>query len=1020
MYSNNQRSAGSRSGSSKKRRKGVPTWLLAVIFAVLAVAVVAVVLIIIDGKNRSNDPGGDPAIIDPTNTGRPTSEPGGDPGADVPEGLVVSEVVRGDHGFAEIFNNSDKSVDLGNFWLSDNPNKSDKWQFPDEDLEPGAYAVVLFSDSIAPAEAQGYLLFRATFKLNSEENGVYLFSRGGKLADKLVFGAGMPSALAAVRVGDGSAYTAFPTMGARNSDSVFSDLTVRPMDASSPVYINEVLASNKYDITDEDGDRSDWVELYNASAESVRLLGYYLSDDPSNPDKWALPDVTLESGGYLIVFLSGKDRTEAELHTSFKLSSTDEGLFLTCFDGMTQDSVVVPEELAPNISIGRGEDGSILYFPRPTPGAPNTTVGFTEYIGVGGFNPSSVYISEVCAVTPARSHEMDWVELYNGGSSSVTLTGWHLSDSRSDLDKYELSSVSIPAGGYAAVNCSDKLRDAWAKPAPFAISPAGETLYLSDANGVVVDVFESGALRTGVTSGRENGTENGERVFFSKPTKGARNADTCLLSYAAAPAFSETGLYHDSPFTVTLSTRSENGVIHYTLDGSAPTASSTVYAGPISVTGNTVIRALTVVDGLVPSETVTVTYLFEKQHTIPVVTLAMAPADFSEVYAVSKPFVPVVERECMMQYFETDGSLGVEAPAGVRVSGASTRAYAQKSLGIYFRAGYGRSSVTYPFFGADYFTNFGALVLRNAGQDWIGPRIRDSFTSTSVLGMNIDASAASFVAVYINGKYWGLYDLKENMNEEYLATHYGVDPETANIIKRNTMELEGTNTDFLRVRGYVVQNDTVIPLTDERYAQFTQWVDAESIMDYLIARQYFPDADMFNQKYWRTTDYKVRWRAVFFDSDFALASPTGDVLHCYFNVKGVPSANGSLSQMDLYCGLLSNAQWRHDFIVRFIYCTKYYLTTERLLGIYDSMVSTMSPEIGRQIARWGQPKSVSHWQSEIQKLRSYIIDRPGYAKQNLLYVMGISSDQYAVFEKEADALYEAGGRVFQRVFDKGN
>ena len=80
----------------------------------------------------------------------------------------------------------------------------------------------------------------------------------------------------------------------------------------------------------------------------------------------------------------------------------------------------------------------------------------------------------------------------------------------------------------------------------------------------------------------------------------------------------------------------------------------------------------------------------------------------------------------------------------------------------------------------------------------------------------------------------------------------------------------------------------------------------------------------------------------------------------------------------------------------------------------------MSPEIGRQIARWGQPKSVSHWQSEIQKLRSYIIDRPGYAKQNLLYVMGISSDQYAVFEMEADALYEAGGRVFQRVFDKGN
>lgn len=113
-------------------------------------------------------------------------------------------------------------------------------------------------------------------------------------------------------------------------------------------------------------------------------------------------------------------------------------------------------------------------------------------------------------------------------------------------------------------------------------------------------------------------------------------------------------------------------------------------------------------------------------------------------------------------------------------------------------------------------------------------------------------------------------------------------------------------------------------MTAERYAEFTKWVDAESIADYLIAREYFPDADMFNQKYWRTTDYKVRWRAIFYDSDFALSSERGDVLGHYFNVVGVPSADGSLSQMDLYCGLRSNEEWSDYFITRYIYVTKYY------------------------------------------------------------------------------------------------
>lgn len=1002
--------------------------LLIALLVILVIAALALVLIIIDKSGKNIKPG-------PVNPGE-TSSPGAQVTLppDSPEGLIINEVMRGDRGFAELVNNSRKEIDLAGYCLSDNPEKADKWQFPSYKLQPGEYAVVELTGGVdtarsgetgsvdislggeatpAPApETVDCARFIASFKLNSSENGVYLFARSGSMADRLVFDNAMPDGIAAVRFGTGCAYTAFPTKGAENSADVFTDLTVSPMDGSDPVRISEVLPSNKYNITDEDGDRSDWAELYNGGPSAVSLAGYYLSDDSLNPAKWALPDITLGSGEYLLVFLSGKDRRDGELHASFKLSSTDAGLFFTNFNGLRQDVITVPEGLSDNVSIGRGEDGSLLYYARPTPGERNSSAGFTDYMGVGGFNPSSVYISEACSVTAPRSHQMDWVELYNPTAETVSLAGWHLSDSVTDLEKYEFPAVSIPADGYTAVNCSASILDSWADPAPFNLSPAGETVYLTDAEGQLVDCFETGTLRNGVTSGRENGTQNGERVFFTAPTKGARNSDTCLLAYAAAPVFSEAALYHTSAFTVELTTRSADGTIHYTLDGSKPSAESPVYEGPLSVSGNTVLRAITCVPGRVDSDVASATYLFEQPHTIPVVTLAMAPGDFAEMYAVSRPFVPVVERECMLQYFETDGTLGVESPAGVRVSGASTRAYAQKSLGLYFRAGYGRSKLTYPFFGSDYITTFGGLVLRNAGQDWSNARIRDSFTSTAVLDMDVDASAAKFVAVYINGQYWGLYDLKENMNEDYLEAHYGIDPDTVNMIQRNNGELKGTNADFLRVRGYAVQNGTVIPMTDERYRQFTQWVDPESFADYLIGRQYFPDADLFNQKYWRTNDYKIRWRAIFYDSDFALTSSQGDVLHCYFDVSGTPSANGSLTYFDIQCGLRSNEKWTHDFLVRYIYVTKYYLNNDRLLPLLDSMVSTITPEMNRQIARWQHPQSYSHWQSEVQKLRTNLIERPALSKQNLLYVMRISSAEYDALEQEADALFASHGGVF--------
>lgn len=142
---------------------------------------------------------------------------------------------------------------------------------------------------------------------------------------------------------------------------------------SQIIKINEIQSSNSSTITDEDGDFSDWIELYNPSDSAVSLAGYYLSDNNSMLYKWEFPDITLESGDFLIVFASGKDRkTGINLHTNFKLDKNGEDLYLVHNDGVELD-YFPPVQIYTNYSLGRIPNGNdnIQIIVNPSPGYSN-------------------------------------------------------------------------------------------------------------------------------------------------------------------------------------------------------------------------------------------------------------------------------------------------------------------------------------------------------------------------------------------------------------------------------------------------------------------------------------------------------------------------------------------------------------------------------------------------------------------------------------------------------------------------
>ena len=107
--------------------------------------------------------------------------------------------------------------------------------------------------------------------------------------------------------------------------------------AQETVLITEFMAANNGPVLDQDGDASDWIEIYNPGNTTVNLAGWKLTDDAADLSKWTFPATNLAAGNYLLVFASGKNRAVAgqQLHTSFALDNAGEYLALVKPDGVT-------------------------------------------------------------------------------------------------------------------------------------------------------------------------------------------------------------------------------------------------------------------------------------------------------------------------------------------------------------------------------------------------------------------------------------------------------------------------------------------------------------------------------------------------------------------------------------------------------------------------------------------------------------------------------------------------------------
>ena len=345
---------------------------------------------------------------------------------------------------------------------------------------------------------------------------------------------------------------------------------------------------------------------------------------------------------------------------------------------------------------------------------------------------------------------------------------------------------------------------------------------------------------------------------------------------------------------------------------------------------------------------------------------------------------------------EADGTLGTAFPAGISPRGNASLGYPQKSLSVHLRGAYGQSAVTYPFWGEKSFLSYKFLVLRNGSQDIRAARLRDSFASRAAEHLHVMTVWTRPVIVYVNGTYYGIMDLNEGMNQDYLWTHWGVDQSTVNMVQRNDHVKRGSAEGFVALRQYASRKNMA---DDAVYEELCRRMDMDAFIDYLIAQSFFGNYDIHNQNWWNAGD-QILWQPILYDIDRCLneTSVSSNVLGMYFNSSGVVhNLKGDRILMEIPCGLKKNAAWRQRFVERYaqVLCTDF--SEERLLGLLDSMADELRPEMAEHTALWQMPDSLSAWEKNIQQMRQCISRR--YAK-----ITGQIRGQFSLSASEWDAL----------------
>lgn len=971
---------------------------------------------------------------------------------------IVSDGAGNHPDYLELHNTSQVDQDISGWGLSDREDRL--WVFPDRTvLPPDGYILVWCTgeevenaliadfklsagDVIRLTNAAGEPLF--TMEIPTVYTGYTLSwdAAAGKYVEM------MPSPLYPNTPAGVAAYEE-----SRKLNESDAPLSVGTTAQHNGVYISELMTRNGTTTAGPNGQYPDWIELHNTTNAPVDLSGCGISDDIRKPYRFTFPRGTVIDPGQYLVLWCMVEQMDGYISLPFNLSgSKGDAVILVDKNGGILDMWEFgAQEKDYSLIRGYTGDGNLdvhsdfVVTDKPTPGYPNTAAGYAAFdkqrnpdVGVHDITFSEIlsdgyrYKLDAKGV-PDDDDQGKWVELYNRSDQTVSLTGYSLSDNEKKPTKWVFpEGTSIAGKGYLILYMSGSLplegkdeksvtAEMKARTLNFAVSGLGETLYLYNDAGTLIDRVTVPMSVACVSYAKVGDTWG----LCDTPTQGAANTAPLLGSaYCEAPAVSvPSGVYHG---TQVVSMEIPAGTyVTYTLDCTTPTESSTRYrAGEqLTFSQNAVLRARAFSENgtLYKSPVVSNTYIIvgdtqttdAHDSTLPVCFLVTDPDNLFNVdygiYVVGSHFqgktaatewtTPSNDRKLGANYnqrgrewerpahwtYTSAGGKEVifESDLMIRIFGAFSRYQKQRNLALIARKGYGGSTLDYPFFSNRPFTSYESLVLRCSAKDAVATKLRDIMMTGLIEDAGLDTAVQAYVqtALYLNGQYWGVYNLREKISRSFIAQHYSItNKDSIDVMKWNGVYAAGNPdcvNDYKALIDFCESKNCDLSNYGD-YEYVCSQIDVENFAMYCAVEIVTGNNDSGNIKWWRSSEKDGKWRWILYDFDDAMArnderdddSTNGyrrDFFTKYFHPKG-HGANKGFSTV-LARSLLKN----NDFVEIFLkYCAvmvNEVYSPEKINAKVDVLSGNIASEIEWDFPRWSL--TVKNWKAHINNVRGY-------------------------------------------------
>lgn len=340
------------------------------------------------------------------------------------------------------------------------------------------------------------------------------------------------------------------------------------------------------------------------------------------------------------------------------------------------------------------------------------------------------------------------------------------------------------------------------------------------------------------------------------------------------------------------------------------------------------------------------------------------------------------QRSGMVQLIGSKGKEVFRSQVGFRINGQMTRGFPMHALRLIFD-----TPINAPLFEDGEGRGSTILLLRTAGNDQMKALLRDELAHELCKGEPFEISRSLPCAVYVNGAYWGLHQLRQRVEEEELARRYGVEEKEIAMLEIRSDMVLGKKKQvamFKKDLGSVLAMD---PTSATFGTDVSQRFDVNGFLSYMASvmildNKDWPDA---NIKFWRHTGTPSknspldgRWHFILTDMDLGLGAygtPDAPLLD---RLKGHSSP-----MVELFNACMASAILRALFIENVERLIADRFSDERTIPALDRLISTMEPEMPRHIARWRKPNNMNAWRSEVDQVRRYLRARPEQVRSQI-------------------------------------